>query len=296
MFVGLSKNFDVIITKNQSEFNAALKAAKIKNPDAIVGFVPTMGALHEGHGSLIDIAVNQCDIVICSIFVNPTQFNNAEDLATYPRTLIPDQKLLEKAGCHILLIPTVKAVYPNGILPYQIDLEGLDEEMEGAFRPGHFNGVCMVVQRLLEIVTPHKAYFGKKDFQQLAIIRKMAIIRELDVEIIGVPIKRAENGLALSSRNALLSSAQLEKAPLIYSALQSGLKFSISNKNADAIIRHIESHFLGTQMEVEYTAIVNNDTLRPVEEVDKNSTVCIVVFSGQVRLIDNMQFASVLSA
>jgi pantoate--beta-alanine ligase len=292
MFVGFSKYFDVIITENQSEIIEAIKTAKIQKSDAIVGFIATMGALHEGHMSLIELAKNQCDIVVCSVFVNPSQFNNPDDLATYPRTIAEDQKLLENAGCDILLLPSVSAVYPNGILPYDIDLEGLDEGMEGTFRPGHFTGVCMVVQRFLEMVQPNKAYFGKKDYQQLAIIRKMVAIRKMDVEIVGAPIKRAENGLALSSRNALLSEAQLATAPQIYQALKSGLQFSLFNKNAAAIKNHIESQFLNTEMEPEYVAIVNNDTLAPVEEVDENCTVCIVVFSGKVRLLDNVQFSS----
>jgi pantoate--beta-alanine ligase len=294
MFVGYSKNFEVIITRNQSEIVAAIKSAKLEKPDAVLGFIPTMGALHDGHMSLIELAKNQCDIVICSVFVNPTQFNNQNDLATYPRTISEDKKLLEKNGCDILLLPTVEAVYPGGILSYEIDLEGVDGGMEGAFRPGHFNGVCMVVQRLLEMVAPNKAYFGKKDFQQLAVIQKMVNIRQLPVQVVGAPIKRAENGLALSSRNALLSEAQLATAPKIYAALQAGLQYAVSNKNATDIQTHIEAQFIGTEMEIEYVAIVNNTTLMPVAVVDENSTVCIVVFSGPVRLLDNMQFSSVL--
>lgn len=293
MFVGFSKNFNVIITENQSQIIAAIKTAKIQKPDAIVGFVATMGALHEGHVSLIELAKNQCDIVVCSVFVNPTQFNNPDDLTTYPRTINEDKKLLEKADCDILLLPSVDVVYPDGILPYEIDLEGLDAEMEGAFRPGHFNGVCMVVQRFLEMVEPDKAYFGKKDFQQLAIIRKMAAIRNLPVEIVGAPIRRAENGLALSSRNALLSPDQLAMAPKIYNALRYAMQFAVENKNAAAIKRNIQVAFEDSAMEIEYVAIINNDTLIPVEEVDENSTVCIVVFSGNVRLLDNMQFSSI---
>lgn len=295
MFVGFSKYFDVIITENQSEIIEAIKTAKIQKLDAIVGFVATMGALHEGHTSLIELAKNQCDIVVCSVFVNPSQFNNPDDLATYPRTIAEDKKLLENAGCDILLLPTVSAVYPDGILPYKIDLEGLDEGMEGTFRPGHFTGVCMVVQRFLEMVQPDKAYFGKKDYQQLAIIQKMAAVRALDVEIVGAPIKRAKNGLALSSRNALLNEAQLANAPQIYRALKSGLQFSLLNKNADAIVNHIEAQFLDTEMEPEYVAIVDNVTLAPVAVVDENCTVCIVVFSAQVRLLDNMQFSEVIA-
>mgnify|MGYP000094301175 FL=1 len=294
MFVGFSTYFEVIIVTNQSEFTEAIKRAKLEKSDAIVGFVATMGALHEGHMSLIEVAKNQCDIVVCSIFVNPAQFNNPEDLATYPRDVEVDQKLLIENNCDILLLPSVEAVYPDGIQPYSIDLDGLDEGMEGTFRPGHFKGVCMVVERFLRMVTPDKAYFGLKDYQQLAIIRKMVAIRNLPTEVVGVAIKRAENGLALSSRNALLSPEKLEKAAHIHKTLLSGLEFSKSNKDAVAIKKHIEAGFEDTEMEIEYVAIVHNDTLAPVEVVDSNATVCIVVFSGKVRLLDNMQFSSVL--
>lgn len=281
----------MIIVKNQREILEAIETAKIEKPEAIIGFVPTMGALHEGHMSLIETAKSQSDIVVCSIFVNPTQFNNPDDLKTYPRTIDADRKLLEEKGCDILLLPDVKDVYPNGEQPYSIDLDGIDKSMEGAFRPGHFKGVCMVVERFFEMVQPDIAFFGKKDFQQLAVIRKMTAVRNLPIEIIGVPIKRAENGLALSSRNALLTEKEREDASFISRALKSGLDFSKTNTNAASIAQHIEAQFKGTAMEVEYVAIIDNDTLEPVEEVSANSTVCTVVYYGKVRLLDNMQFA-----
>jgi pantoate--beta-alanine ligase len=281
----------VIIVKNQREILEAIETAKIEKPEAIIGFVPTMGALHEGHMSLIESAKSQSDIVVCSIFVNPTQFNNPDDLKTYPRTIDADRQLLEEKGCDILLLPDVKDVYPNGEQPYSIDLGGIDKSMEGAFRPGHFKGVCMVVERFFEMVQPDKAFFGKKDFQQLAVVRKMTAVRNLPIEIVGVPIKRAENGLALSSRNALLTEQQREDASLISRALKSGLEFSKANNNAAATAQHIEAQFEGTAMEVEYVAIIDNDTLEPVDTVSTNSSVCTVVYYGKVRLLDNMQFA-----
>lgn len=281
----------MIIARNETEIAEAIQIAKSKLTDAKIGFVPTMGALHQGHISLIELAKSQSDIVICSIFVNPTQFNNPTDLATYPRTVEEDTALLAENGCDILLLPTVEAVYPNGILPYSIDLEGLDKGMEGQFRPGHFEGVCMVVERFLRMVKPHQAFFGKKDFQQLAIIKKMATIRELPVEIIGAPIKRSAEGLALSSRNALLSPKELNEAPRIFNALQSGLEFSRKDPNAQAVKAHIIRQFENTSLTVEYVEIVDNDTLIPQETVTANSTVCIVAYLGEVRLIDNMQFA-----
>ena len=286
----------MILTKNQSEISSVIEKARLKKPDLVVGFVPTMGALHQGHISLINVANKQCDIVICSVFVNPTQFNNSDDLETYPRNFSADQKLLNDNGCTILLLPSVADVYPNGIEPYNIDLEGLDQGMEGAFRPGHFKGVCMVVERLFNMVKPNKAFFGNKDFQQLAIIRKLVSIKNIPVDIVGVPIKRSEKGLALSSRNALLTADQLDKAPLIYNALLAGLQFAIKQPKATEIKNYILQFFEKSEvLEVEYVAIVNNDDLKPVEIVNKNCSVCIVVFCGKVRLIDNMQFATVLN-
>jgi len=286
----------VIITKNETETHAALEAFKLKNPNAIIGFVPTMGALHEGHLSLIREAKNQCDFVVCSIFVNPTQFNNADDLKRYPRTIEADQVLLESVACDLLLVPTVDAVYPSGVPAYEIDLEGLDQGMEGQFRPGHFKGVCMVVERLFAMVLPQKGFFGAKDFQQLAVIRKMKAVRNLPIEIIGVTIKRAENGLALSSRNALLSDEERENAQLIYRALEAGVDFGQMNRNSTDIVAKIQSFFTGTDFEVEYIAIVDNDTLLTVDAVNENATICIVVYYRNVRLIDNIPFIFKTSA
>lgn len=289
-FAGLSKNLDVIITKNESETGAALALFKLQNPNAIIGFVPTMGALHEGHLSLIREAKLHCDFVVCSIFVNPTQFNNRADLERYPRTVEADKILLESVQCDLLLVPTIEAVYPLGVQDYEIDLEGLDRGMEGQFRPGHFKGVCMVVERLFAMVLPQKAFFGAKDFQQLAIIRKMTAIRKLPIEIIGVTIKRAENGLALSSRNTLLTDQERENAQLIYRALKVGVEFGQTNRDANAISARIQSCFDETEFDVEYIAIVDNDTLLSVPIVNENTTICIVVYYCNVRLIDNMSF------
>jgi pantoate--beta-alanine ligase len=282
----------VKVAKNENELASALGLAKAKNPSVIIGFVPTMGALHSGHISLIRQAQKVCDFVVCSIFVNPSQFNNANDLKVYPRTVEADQKLLEEANCDLLFLPTFDVIYPTGIPAYSIDLQGLDKGMEGAFRPGHFNGVCMVVERFFELVAPNKAFFGLKDFQQLAIIRKMTKIRNLPIEIIASPIARAENGLALSSRNALLTEEQRTNAGLISKALKAGIQKSKEINDSDKIKKHIASFFEGqTEMVVEYIEIVENENLTPVAEIGENCTVCIVVFYGNVRLIDNMQFS-----
>lgn len=280
------------VAKNEKELASALGSAKAKNPNVIIGFVPTMGALHSGHISLIKQAQNVCDFVVCSIFVNPSQFNNANDLKVYPRTVEADQKLLEEADCDLLFLPSFEVIYPNGIPAYSIDLQGLDQGMEGAFRPGHFNGVCMVVERFFELISPNKAFFGLKDFQQLAIIRKMTKIRNLPIEIIASPIARAKNGLALSSRNALLTEEQRTDAGLISKALKAGIQKSKEIKEANAVKKYITTFFEGqTEMVVEYVEIVENENLTPVAEINDNCTVCIVVFYGNVRLIDNMQFS-----
>jgi pantoate--beta-alanine ligase len=282
----------VKVAKNEKELASALGSAKAKNPNVIIGFVPTMGALHSGHISLIKQAQNVCDFVVCSIFVNPSQFNNANDLKVYPRTVEADQKLLEEANCDLLFLPSFEVIYPNGIPAYSIDLQGLDQGMEGAFRPGHFNGVCMVVERFFELISPNKAFFGLKDFQQLAIIRKMTKIRNLPIEIIASPIARAKNGLALSSRNALLTEEQRTDAGLISKALKAGIQKSKEIKEAGVIKKYITTFFEGqTEMVVEYVEIVENENLTPVAEINDNCTVCIVVFYGNVRLIDNMQFS-----
>lgn len=280
------------VAKNEKELASALGLVKAKNPKIIIGFVPTMGALHSGHISLIKQAQKVCDFVVCSIFVNPSQFNNANDLKVYPRTVEADQKLLEEANCDLLFLPSFEVIYPNGIPSYSIDLQGLDQGMEGAFRPGHFNGVCMVVERFFELVSPNKAFFGLKDFQQLAIIRKMTKIRNLPIEIIASPIARAKNGLALSSRNALLTEEQRTEARLISKALKAGIQKSKEIKEASVIKKYITTFFEGqTEMVVEYVEIVENENLTPVAEINDNCTVCIVVFYGNVRLIDNMQFS-----
>ncbi|MCC7454795.1 MAG: pantoate--beta-alanine ligase, partial [Crocinitomix sp.] len=248
--------------------------------------------LHSGHISLIKQAQNVCDFVVCSIFVNPSQFNNANDLKVYHRTVEADQKLLEEANCDLLFLPSFEVIYPNGIPAYSIDLQGLDQGMEGAFRPGHFNGVCMVVERFFELISPNKAFFGLKDFQQLAIIRKMTKIRNLPIEIIASPIARAKNGLALSSRNALLTEEQRTDAGLISKALKAGIQKSKEIKEANAVKKYITTFFEGqTEMVVEYVEIVENENLTRVAEINDNCTVCIVVFYGNVRLIDNMQFS-----
>jgi pantoate--beta-alanine ligase len=256
-----------------------------------VGFVPTMGALHKGHLSLVEKAMTENDLVVVSIFVNPTQFNDSSDLERYPRNLDADLTLLEPLGCHFVFQPSVEAIYPepdNRIF----DLGGLDKVMEGKFRPGHFNGVAQVVSRLFEFVKPDNAYFGLKDFQQLAIIRYLTAQMKFPVNIIACPIIREANGLAMSSRNELLSEEERRNAAVIYQTLNKShaLKESYS---VSGLEKWIQSEInKNAFMDVEYAEIVDTDTLQPVESWSNPGTkiVCVAVWCGKVRLIDNMVF------
>ena len=214
------------VVKTISELKSLISGYKQENKT--VGLVPTMGALHAGHKSLVDRARKENDIVVVSVFVNPTQFNNKQDLATYPRTEERDCALLEAAGCDVVFMPAVEEVYPEPD-NRQFDLGAVAEVMEGAHRPGHFNGVAQVVSRLFAIVEPDRAYFGEKDFQQIAVIRAMVRQLQLKVEIVPCPIVRGEDGLALSSRNALLTPEHRAAAPQIYAALRAGVDCSKLN-------------------------------------------------------------------
>ncbi len=259
-----------------------------------IGFVPTMGALHNGHLQLVKRAVNENDTAIVSVFVNPTQFNDKNDLAKYPRTLEADCKLLESVGCKAVFSPDANEFYSSEELnsTFQFDFGGLDEVMEGKFRPGHFNGVVQVVSKLFNLVQPTRAYFGEKDFQQLAIIRRMVKIMNFNIEIIGCPIVREESGLALSSRNALLSDEQRKLAANIHAVLKESTTFydqTTVRELHDAAIAAINRR---EGLEVEYFDIVNGDTLQSIEYWDDCDYVvgCITVYCGSVRLIDNIRY------
>ncbi len=260
-----------------------------------IGFVPTMGALHEGHISLVDRAVAENQDAIVSVFVNPTQFNNPTDLATYPRDEEADFKLLARAGVTAVFAPTVEEIYPGGLegrAKKTFDLGQAAEVMEGKFRPGHFQGVAEVVARLFELVRPNRAYFGEKDFQQIAVIRNMVKSEGIDVDIIPCHIKRADDGLALSSRNTLLTPEQRAVAPEIHRALADSVPYSRDHSvraTHDQVIEQIEGH---PHLKVEYFEIVDGRTLLPVEEWDEAPEVvgCITVFCGPVRLIDNIRY------
>ena len=267
--------------------------AEQKEQGHSIGLVPTMGALHAGHMSLVERAVKESDTVIASVFVNPTQFNNPNDLATYPRTEEADCRLLAGAGVSAVFMPEVCEMYPDGAhQEKEFDLGEAAEVMEGKFRPGHFQGVAQIVSRLFELCRPDRAYFGEKDFQQIAVIRNMVRSEGIKVEIIACPIKRADDGLALSSRNALLTPEQRAVAPSIYKALKEGVEYSRTHGVRETHHHIVEAINAVPELETEYLEIVDGRTLLPVEEWEESPDVvgCITVYCGRVRLIDNIRF------
>ena len=261
-----------------------------------IGFVPTMGALHQGHASLIQRACSENEVCCVSVFVNPTQFNNAEDLAKYPRNLEKDAALLESLGVHFVFAPTPEEMYTQEEMqePFSFDFNGLDEVMEGKMRPGHFNGVVQVVSRLFELVHPTRAYFGEKDFQQLAIIRHMVERSSLssqfsELQIIGCPIVRENSGLAMSSRNERLSEEEKQTAVAISQTLISSMKWAKTDSVAEVQQRVIDTINAIDGLEVEYYEIVDKTTLQPTDTF-QNAVGCVTVYCGPVRLIDNIQY------
>lgn len=257
-----------------------------------LGFVPTMGALHEGHLSLVRKSVEECHTTVVSIFVNPTQFNDSEDLKKYPRTLEKDLGLLDQilGPDDVVFCPSEKEIYPEPDRRI-FDLDPLDKVMEGKFRPGHFNGVAQVVSRLFEIVKPDKAYFGSKDFQQVAIIRRLVELINARVDIVACPIIREPDGLAMSSRNALLDPQARQEAPLIFQALKFAAKNTPGMQPDE--IRDAVSKMIGQAktMKLEYFEIVGKDNLLPIHAWGHENSyqACIAVWAGKVRLIDNIE-------
>lgn len=256
-----------------------------------VGLVPTMGALHAGHASLVKRSVNENEVTVVSVFVNPTQFNDKNDLVKYPRTLDADCKLLEACGATYAFAPSVEEMYPEPDTR-QFSYAPLDTVMEGAFRPGHFNGVCQIVSKLFEAVKPHRAYFGEKDFQQLAIICEMVRQMQFDLEIVGCPIVREEDGLALSSRNARLSAEERENALKISQTLFKSRTFAATHTVSETL-KFVEDAIAAVPgLRLEYFEIVDGNTLQKVDNWNQTSYVvgCITVFCGDVRLIDNIKY------
>ena len=256
-----------------------------------IGLVPTMGALHEGHASLVRRAVAENEIVVVSDFVNPTQFNDKNDLMKYPRTLDADCELLEKEGADYVFAPSVEEIYPEPDTR-QFSYAPLDTVMEGKFRPGHFNGVCQIVSKLFMIVEPDKAYFGEKDFQQLAIIREMVKQMNFPLEIVGCPIVREADGLALSSRNARLSVEERGFALNISKTLFKSQDFSASHSVAETQ-KFVEDSIAASEgLRLEYFEIVDGLTLQRIQNWEDTDYAvgCITVFCGEVRLIDNIKY------
>lgn len=265
--------------------------APFRTEGVLVGFVPTMGALHRGHTELMLKAKQDNSVVVVSIFVNPNQFNNRNDLKNYPRTLEPDLAKCEKAGVSVVFAPNVQEIYPapdNRIFDFGM----LDKVMEGKHRPGHFNGVAQVVSRLFDIVQPDRAYFGQKDFQQLAIIRRMAKDFDYNIEIVSCPTVREDDGLAMSSRNMLLSAQQRDNVPVIANTL-----FAARNKSHQLSVKEVVEWVVDEinktpLLNVEYFEIANAETLEPVNDWNDAASLvgCIAVQVGDVRLIDNILF------
>ena len=254
-----------------------------------IGFAPTMGALHQGHLSLYKAAKKENDEVISSIFVNPTQFNNPDDFQKYPKTLEKDLELLEKAGVDAVYVPNVEEMYPDGLYSKKYDFDGLENEMEGKYRPGHFDGVGTIVEELFRQVQPHNAYFGEKDYQQLAIIKKMVEKTKLPVKIHGVPTLREEDGLAMSSRNVRLTETQRKEATIIYETLTK-VKEWFKVLSVEEIKLRVLEIFRNSNFELEYFVIADEKTLKETDFFykDKNYRAFIVAYAGDVRLIDNM--------
>ncbi|MCA0932737.1 pantoate--beta-alanine ligase [Lutimonas saemankumensis] len=255
-----------------------------------VGLVPTMGALHEGHLSIIDKAKKENDIVIASIFVNPTQFDKKEDLINYPSTLESDLDALEKRGCDFVFTPTIEEIYGGATKSESFDFKGLDKEMEGKFRTGHFDGVATIVKKLFIITSPDNAYFGEKDFQQLQIIRQMVKTEGLTVKIIPVEIYRESDGLAMSSRNTRLNEAQRKAAPEIYQTLLKGKKL-FQQGDLEKVKSFVKNELIqNKELVLEYFEIADNESLKPVSKLDPTMSyrAFIAVFAGDVRLIDNI--------
>ena len=254
-----------------------------------IGFAPTMGALHEGHLSLYKAAKKENDEVISSIFVNPTQFNNPDDFQKYPKTLEKDLELLEKAGVDAVYVPNVEEMYPDGLNSKKYDFDGLENEMEGKYRPGHFDGVGTIVEELFRQVQPHNAYFGEKDYQQLAIIKKMVEKTKLPVKIHEVPTLREEDGLAMSSRNVRLTETQRKEATIIYETLEK-VKEWFKVISLEEIKQKVTDIFRNSNFELEYFVIADEETLKEANAIDedKEYRAFIVAYADTVRLIDNM--------
>lgn len=279
----------MLIFNKKSDLSAFLSPLLKQNKS--IGFVPTMGALHQGHLSLLKKSLSENDVTVMSIFVNPTQFNNAEDLDKYPRTLERDVQIMQDLSNNIIVYaPEVADIYEGNTVSESFNYDGLENQMEGKHRPGHFDGVGTIVKRLFEIVQPNKAYFGEKDFQQLQIVKKLVSKHNITVEVIGCPIHREANGLAMSSRNERLSDTAREKAAVICQILNSAKDF-FQTHSAEETTKYVEDELKKhAEFELEYFEIAEETTLLPVSEKESNKKYrgFIAIFIENIRLIDNI--------
>ena len=262
---------------------------KQRDENRIVGLVPTMGALHQGHLSLIKQARQQCSTVVASIFVNPTQFGPSEDFAKYPRTLSSDTEKLESAVVHCLFLPEAKDIYPQNYSTY-VNVDGLSERLEGRIRPGHFRGVGTVVMKLLQIVQPQVAYFGRKDAQQATIISRMATDLNLDAEIVVCPIEREADGLAMSSRNVYLNASDRQSATVLHRSLQA-VQLLLQNGIRDALSLQSAMHRVlkeESRAQIDYVEIVGAETFEPLTQINRKAYVLVAAKFGKTRLLDNL--------
>lgn len=262
---------------------------KLKKTGKTIGFVPTMGALHQGHISLVEQSLKENDFTLVSVFINPTQFNNSEDLKKYPITTDNDIEILKKHGADAVYFPKVEDIYPNGLTSEHYEFDGLEMQMEGKFRPGHFDGVATVIRRFFEIVQPLNAYFGEKDFQQLRIVQELVKNFHLPIQIVPVAIKREEDGLAMSSRNVRLTESQRKESPIIYQILLQAKEY-LKNHSIEETKKFVEEKFKETSFELEYFEIADEKNLLPAKEKlkDQKLRAFIAVFADEVRLIDNL--------
>lgn len=273
--------------KTISEIQTAI--SEIRKSGKTIGFVPTMGALHAGHISLMECCKKQCDVTVVSIFVNPTQFNNPEDYAKYPITLESDVEMLLEVGCDILFNPSEKEMYPEKDTRI-FDFGALENTMEGAFRPGHFNGVAQIVSKLFDAVECDFAFFGEKDFQQLAVIKSLVKKQNYKIEIVPCPIIRENDGLAMSSRNVRLSEMERKQSANISKALFNSVEFSKTHSVSETKEMVISEINKFETMKVEYFEIFNPETFETIKNWNSNAHACVAVNVGTVRLIDNIFF------
>ena len=278
----------MIILKHTVDLSSYIKKREYLN--STIGFVPTMGALHQGHISLLKESKKQCAVTIASIFINPTQFNNAEDFKKYPVTIEKDIYMLQKNSCDILFLPDVKEMYPDGAISTQhFDLGYLDTILEGKYRPGHFQGVCQVVKRLLEIVKPAQLFLGQKDYQQCMVIKKLLQLINSNIDLQICSTIREANGLAMSSRNARLNETQKKQAAEIYHTLQH-IKKNIEPGNLDKIKAEANDYLISKGFKPDYVEVADADNLNLNEEWNGKDDMIILIaaFLGEVRLIDNL--------